>query len=151
MNLAIDLGRTIISRENNHAPFPDAFRVVNELVRLFHNTYIISRVNSEQKNRAEIWLEDNDFYNITGIPKDNVYYCFDRRDKAVIARGLRINVIIDDRPDVLIPMDESVKKILFNPYQGDLDKHGAKLKEIKNLIIVKNWREIEELLDKGMI
>jgi len=67
MNLGIDLGRTIISREDgSFPPFPDAFEVIRELIGQFDQTYTLTRFN-----------------------KDNLYFCFDRRDKAVFAKGIK--------------------------------------------------------------
>ena len=146
MNLGIDIGRCIKgpSKEQYSEPMPGAFETISKLTKKFNNTYIVSRVNSEQRERAIKWLEEKDFYNLTGIPKENVYYCFDRRDKAIYQRGLKINVFIDDRPNCLIPMENHVKKILFNPWEGDLKKYKDELNQLENLIIIKNWKEIGE-------
>lgn len=145
MKIAYDLGRTIVSRQNNYKPFDNCFEVINKLTKKYGDGYIVSRVNSDQKIRAEKWLEDNDFYNLTGLKKENIYYCFERRDKSIFAAGLNINCFIDDRPDVLIPMNNDIKKICYNPWKSDLIKYKDQIKE-NNMIIVKNWKEIEEIL-----
>lgn len=146
MNLGIDLGRTVVCRENNNKPFDDCFNVIRELTHLFNNSFVISRVNSAQREKSIEWLKDNDFYNQTGINKDNVYFCFERRDKNLFVNGLNIGIFIDDRPDVLIPMKDHVKKILFNPFPHDLEKERFRLEKVKNLSIVYHWREIREIL-----
>lgn len=141
-NLGIDLGRTIVSRDNNHAPFENCFEVISKLVKKFDKVYIVSRVNTEQRERAINWLADNDFYLRTGVWEHDVYFCFDRRDKAIFAAGLSVNTFIDDRPDVLAPM-KNVRKILFNPWENDLVRYAE---QIKDMVIVKNWKEVEKIL-----
>jgi hypothetical protein len=145
-NLGIDLGRTVVGpKSEGSKAFENSFEVINKLTKLFNNTFIISRVNSEQRERAINWLEEKDFYNLTGIKKENVYFCFDRKDKCIFVQGLNIDWFIDDRPDVLIPMKNEINKILFNPWEGDLEKHLDQINEMKNLTIVKNWKQIAEI------
>jgi hypothetical protein len=142
-NLGIDLGRTIKgpTKEMYSEPFPDAFGVISKLVKRFNNSYIISRVNSEQRKWAIKWFEDRNFYNITGIPKENIYYCFDRRDKNLFVKGLEIGTFIDDRPDVLLQMNKHMLRILFNPSDSDKEKFKY---ELLQLTILNTWKEIEK-------
>ncbi len=147
-NLGIDLGRTLKQgADAAHAPFPLAFETVKKFHSIFDNIYIVSRVNPEQRERALKWFETVDFFNLTGIKPENVYFCFDRRDKHLFAKGLDITCFIDDRPDCLIPMGKEVLKILFNPFAMDLAKEKDKLEKLKNLHIVKNWGEIAEYFE----
>ena len=141
-NIGIDLGRVLKgpTKDTYNDPMPDAFEVVSKLVKKFNHTYIVSRVNDDQRNRAIKWLDEQNFYEKTGIPRENVYFCFERKDKSVFARGLNIDVFIDDRPDCLLPMNNEVKKILFNPWAGDLEKHKDNLDK---LIILQNWKQVE--------
>lgn len=145
-NLGIDLGRTIKgpTKDDYNKPFPDAFEVISQLTKKFNNIYVVSRVNSDQRERAIKWLEDEKFYDLTGIKRENIYYCFDRRDKGIFQKGLDIDYFIDDRPSCLYGMETHVIKFLFNPWPDDLIKYEAEIKEIKNLIIVNNWKEIGE-------
>ena len=72
-NLGIDLGNVIVGKRQEGSkpfdvpPIDGAFEVISKLVKLFDDTYIVSRVNSEQRERALVWLETHDFYNKTGI------------------------------------------------------------------------------------
>lgn len=146
MNIGYDLGRTIKgpTKEQYNDEMPGAFDVISKLTKKFNNSYIVSRVNSEQRERAINWLNNKNFYNITGIPENNIYYCFDRRDKALFIKALDIRVFIDDRPNVLSPMGDDVLKILFNPYAGDLEEYKDEIMTMKNLIIINNWKQIGE-------
>ncbi len=147
IKIGIDLGRTIVDRENNNKPFPRCFDIILGLSRTYgpDNLFIVSRVNSEQKERAGKWLIDNNFYEQTEFLPQNVYFCFERRDKAIFAKGLGLSIFIDDRPGCLIPMDEDMDKILFNPYKPDVEKFEREIKE-NHLNIKSNWSEIREYL-----
>lgn len=155
MNVGIDLGRTIVDSDSTRIgshfaekqPFPHAFEIIKKLVNICDNVYIVSKVNSEQKAAAEKWFTDVDFYNATGIKPENVYFCFERRDKAFFVKGLNINVFIDDRPEVLSYMDKYVRKILFNPYKPDVEKYKKQIDEHK-MYFVSNWKEIGDLFYK---
>jgi len=148
----LDLGNCIVGRRQKNEgsfesmPIDGMFDILPKLVKRFSNTYIISRVNSEQRERSLLWLEKYDFFNRTGIDKNNLYYCFERRDKALFVKALNIRIFIDDRPNVLTPMGDDVRKILFNPTESDMVKHCDEIKNAKNLVIVRNWKEIEEYL-----
>lgn len=146
MNIGYDLGRTIKgpTKEQYNDEMPGAFDVISKLTKKFNKSYIVPRVNSEQRERAINWLNNKNFYNITGIPENNIYYCFDRRDKALFIKALDIRVFIDDRPTVLSPMGDDVLKILFNPWAGDLEKYKDEIMSMKNLVIVNNWKQIGE-------
>ncbi len=144
--IAFDLGGVF---SNKHLPPPyiieNSFEVAAKLVKKFDDVYIVSRVNSEQRERALKWFVTTDFFNQTGIKESNVYFCFDRRDKALFVKALNINVFIDDRPDVLMEMKENEKKILFNPSEKDYKDYRDVIFD-QNMIVVKNWLEVEKVL-----
>lgn len=143
LNCGVDLGRTIVSRDEKFRPFPNCFEVLKEMVLKFNEVYIVSRVNSEQKLSAEKWLEDNNFYNLTGFKRENVYFCFERADKAIFVKGLDISIFIDDRPDVLVPMRDALK-LLYNPSKNDLLNFSEVIS--KDMKIVNNWSEVRAAL-----
>lgn len=141
-NLGIDLGNVVTSK---NLPPPriieNSFEVIKKLTKKFDKIYIISRVNSAQKERAEKWFKEVDFFNQTNIKEENVYFCFERKDKSIFVRGLNINVFIDDRPEVMYYLPKETLKILFNP-----DMENEYINKLENYKIVKNWKEIEEIL-----
>ncbi len=146
MNIGIDLGYTIKGvRSDGHSDriAPDSFRVISELVKRGDNVFIISKVTSEQKGRAEIWLKNVDFFNQTGVNPQNVYFCFDRRDKALFVKALDIQIMIDDRAEVMVHLSPLVVKFLINPETDDYDIHSRRLFNCK---VVADWMEIERAL-----
>ena len=146
MKIGIDLGWTIKGHKPSNErdlPAPDSFRVISELVRRGDLVYIISKVNSEQKARCEKWLETHDFFDKTGVKPENLYFCFERKDKAIFVKALGIKIMIDDRPEVMAHLDFDVVKFLINPDEADMIQHKDQLINTK---IVKNWLEIAQSL-----
>jgi len=149
MRIGIDLGWTVKGHKpskDRDLPAPDSFRVISELVRSGNIIYIISKVTSEQKERAEKWLQLHDFFNKTGVKPENLYFCFERRDKAIFVAALGIKMMIDDRAEVMAHLPVQVIKLLINPDDDDLERHEGRLFNTKT---VKSWLEIEQSLVDG--
>ena len=143
MKIGLDIGNTIVSSTGGERIiFPYAFEVIRELTKS-NEVYLISRVNSEQRERSLKWLADTNFFNATGVAPNNLFYCFERRDKAIFVKALGIDVMVDDRPSVMSEMDDRVFKILFRPLKKDvLDLK----KPLFNSVIVEEWNDISKLL-----
>jgi hypothetical protein len=103
--------------------------------------YIISKVNEQQRIKVLALLEKSNFHTITGMPKENVFFCARRDQKGVIAKKLSINCFVDDRPEVMANMDKSVHRILFNPIADDVKKWN-----VEHLSIARNWDEVDCLI-----
>lgn len=145
MKIGIDLGDTITSKlDAGRVIFPNAFEVIKRLVDAKHEVYIVSKVNPEQKIRSLKWLEEVRFFELTGVPKDNLYYCETWSEKAPICKNLGIEVHIDDRPQVMACFPEGINKILFKPDANSVLKF---FNFLKNSFVANDWLEVEaELL-----
>lgn len=143
LKIGVDLGGTALWKDGEKInPFPDCIETLAKFSKN-HEIFIVSRVNSNQREKSLKWLEEFNFFEKTGIKKDNLYYCFDRRDKAIFAKALELNLFIDDRPNCLSPMPDSVGKILFRPSQHDLETFSD---SINKMMILTNWREVNDVL-----
>jgi len=146
MNIGVDLGWTIkgvrMTGDRNKIA-PDSFRVLKRLIDRGDKIFIISKVNSEQKERAEKWLKDVRFFEETGINPDNLYFCFEKRDKAMFVKSLDIDVMIDDRAEVMKHLPTKVLKFLITPEIDELRKFQD---DLRNFRLVYHWSEIEEVL-----
>lgn len=143
MNIGIDIGNTIVGNKalmDKYWIDPNCFKVIKRIVSEFDNVYLISRVNQDQRDRSLKWIKEVDLFNKTGISSNNLYYCWERKDKAIFARALNLNVFIDDRAEVMYNIDSEVIKLLINPPEQDLIEYKNKL---INTEIVKSWEEIE--------
>jgi hypothetical protein len=145
-NIAVDVGWTLkgVRKDNDrHKTAPDSFRVIRHLVNQGHNVVLISKVNSRQKEEVEQWLENVDFFNKTGVRPENLFFCFERKDKSIFVKALDIDIMIDDRAEVMAHLPSRVTKFLLNPEEDDLDRHRATL---VGTLIVQDWLEIERVL-----
>lgn len=145
MNIGIDIGNTIKGwKGDKNAVPPDTFRIITDWVKKFNNIYLISRVNQEQKDIVEMWLWDTDFFKQTGVDPNNLYFCWERKDKNLFVKALNITTMIDDRPEVMANMDKNVFKLLIQPDEQDLEKYKFKL---FNTFVVTSWKEIETIVN----
>ncbi|WP_280246324.1 hypothetical protein [Nocardia abscessus] len=82
-------------------PTAGAFEVLPRLVRRFEGrAWVISKCGPRIEQRTRRWLDHHDFYDRTGIARENVRFCRARADKAVHCAELGITHMIDDRLDV---------------------------------------------------
>ncbi|MGW4718144.1 hypothetical protein [Nocardia sp. NPDC004260] len=82
-------------------PSAGAFEVLPRLVRRFEGrAWVISKCGPRIEQRTRQWLDHHDFYDRTGIARENVRFCRARADKAVHCAELGITHMIDDRVDV---------------------------------------------------
>lgn len=147
MRIGIDLGRTLhsVNGSKDRNPAENSFSTIKRMIEEYEaDVFIISRVNSQQKEEAENWFVKHSFFEQTKIKPENVFFCFERRDKAIFGSGLRLDVMIDDRMDVLRHFPSFVDKYWIGPSKTELelDLH----KEVQNYKIVYNWHEIEKSL-----
>src|SRR5579862_1684003 len=146
MNIGVDLGWTVKgvrANGNKDTIAPDSFSVIKCLVNRGDTVFVISKVNSAQKERAEKWLKDVNFFEETGIKPENVYFCFEKKDKAVFVKALDIKIMIDDRTEVMANLPVLVVKFLISPDVFEYHKFSHMLYNCK---MVANWLEIEKSL-----
>ncbi|MEV0298925.1 hypothetical protein [Nocardia sp. NPDC050710] len=82
-------------------PSPNAFEVLTRLVDHFEGrAWVISKCGPRVQERTLRWLDHHDFYDRTGVPRDNVRFCRKRVEKATHCAELSITHMIDDRIEV---------------------------------------------------
>lgn len=141
MVIGIDLGGTIAHRVDGvMVPMPECMEVIARLRKQVKAIYIVSRVTDEQSLRAYWFFNRNNFFEETGLTPNKVHFCYERRDKAPICERLGVTHFIDDRPEVVSHMGDSVVKLLMRPLQIDMDEYAP---WIRNLTVVNSWNEIE--------
>ena len=144
--IGIDFGRTIFDPNNgNKIVFPHAFRVIRRMVDEGHAVHIISKVTEEQEVRGRKWIVDVNFLQETGVKMENIHFCRERWEKAVIAEDVQLTHHIDDRPEVMVHMDVRILKYLFQPKGDDLVEHFNRLR-FHTVTVVNTWLEIENLI-----
>jgi hypothetical protein len=133
--LGVDFGRVIMSPADGDgapdtrflvmpeadavaiAPPPDAFAVLAGLVRLFEGrVWVVSKAGPRIQGLTRRWLEHHQFHERTGVARDAVRFCRERKEKRVHAEKLRLTHFIDDRVDVLAHLTGVVPhRYLFGP------------------------------------
>lgn len=110
---------------------------IKRLTQLFgtENVWLISKAHKNTEAKTNRWLAHNDILARTGLLPEHVLFCQARPDKATVCQRLAITYFVDDRPDVLVPMDLAVPhRYLFGPQP----RAG-----LKNLTPVEDWPEAE--------
>lgn len=86
-------------------PSPGAFDVLPRLVELFGGrAWIISKCGPRVQDRTRQWLDHHEFYDRTGLSRDNLRFCRARAEKARHCAELSITHMIDDRIDVHVAL-----------------------------------------------
>lgn len=117
--LGVDIGRVIIHGDGPdtnfiggtdadamNAPAMDGvFDALSRLRARFEGrVWLVSKCGPRIEMRSRAWLDHHGFFETTGIPRENLRFCRNRKDKTPICRDLGIGFFVDDRADVLVPM-----------------------------------------------
>lgn len=151
--LGVDIGNVIIENrlndkeqldEKGYAELPVVDGSLEALKKLFlefsGNVFLISKCTEWAQEQILSWLDTHDFYNKTGVNRDNIYFVRARHEKDAICKKLGITHFIDDRLEVLSHMIETVPNlILFQPDQDEINKFSQFLPKV---IRVENWSEV---------
>lgn len=151
-SVGIDIGRVLITPGDGRGdtsflsgsdldamrtpPSPGAFDVVASLVTAFRGrAWLVSKCGPRIQERSRRWLAHHRFFERTGMPPSQLRFCRKRGDKAPICAQLGLEAFIDDRPDVLRPMEGIVGwRYLFGPQKRPGVPHG--------MIAVRDWAEV---------
>lgn len=117
--LGIDIGRVIIDGSSHpnggdtaffngdHATMlatpemPDAIETITRLVAEFEGqVWLVSKCGERVKRRSLRWLHHRDFFERTGIPRQNTRFCRKRPEKRDHALELGLTHFVDDKIDV---------------------------------------------------
>lgn len=153
--IGIDIGRVIITpgddssdtsflRGNvqdalNTQPYPGAFETIAKLVQLYDGrVWLVSKAGPRTQEKTRLWLEHHQFYERTGIGKQQVRFCRQRHEKADHCRELQITHFIDDRIQVLRHLRYLVPKLyLFGEQKnGFINPHW--------IVPTLNWQAVQQ-------
>jgi hypothetical protein len=91
------------------------------------------------------WLDRHDFFRETGVARERIRFCRERRDKATICRELGITHFVDDRHDVLGPLVGIVPHLFLLQSRGTDPGLAATLPP--GIARVTRWSEIVAAVD----
>lgn len=124
--IAFDLGGVVFSTHNDTNIFsqnyietelnPGISDIIQTLQRDKKNKLIIiSKAFPNNARKSREILSYNDLDHLF----NSIIFCEHISEKAVIAKAMKVDVMIDDRQDVLNYFPEGIKTILFNPEEVD--------------------------------
>ena len=144
MKIGCDIGG-VIKEMTSDDPIKGAIEAINQLLKKGHSVVLISKCNETYRTQINTWLVQN------GLDHIEVKYCKEYNEKINIAQKLGIDVMIDDKIQVLqsfmpshyitkIWFCDDVKKIKgTQKYQPEL---------LKTIRLAKNWEMILEILNE---
>ena len=115
-----------------------AFASIERLVDLFGGrVWLVSKCGPRVAERSRRWLEHHGFWKATGVAREHLRFCRERRETAGICLELGIGRFVDDRLDVLVPMAGIVPhRFLF----------GASWSRDPSVYAVPTWEAAEALV-----
>ena len=124
--IAFDLGGVVFSTHNDTNIFSQNYIEtelnpgISDIIQTLHRDkknklIIISKAfpNNARKSKEILSYNDLDFL------FNSIIFCEDISEKAEIAKAMKVDVMIDDRQDVLNFFPEGIKTILFKPDEVD--------------------------------
>jgi hypothetical protein len=152
--LGVDIGRVLIAGEGSSdtsffggtdaeametPEIEGAFDAVAHLVDRFDGrVWLVSKCGPRIQARTTLWLAHHDFFGRTKVDSQNVRFCRERPEKAVICARLGVTHFVDDRADVLRAMIDVVPhRFLF----------GGATPETRDWTAVPTWRDAEPAIE----
>lgn len=156
--LGIDIGNVIIDNRvpvykdgveidyhTEYALAPSLPGVIEALQRLRtekfgDNIHIVSRATPVQAENNLRWLNENGFFEKTGVSRDNLHFCLERHEKAPYCRTHGVTHFVDDHPEVLSHMLEDVPHLFaLRPFEEEVTQFKELFPRIHR---VESWDEI---------
>jgi hypothetical protein len=110
-----------------------------------YDLYIVSYCQLSMKERTTKILQRHGFSLL--IPEVNWIFVQDRKDKAQVCQTYKLDVMIDDRYDVLENIHKFCTSTTLYWFQNGETTVGTKTKPVnKSILVVKNWRSLATLL-----
>lgn len=96
---------------------------MQRILRRFQHVYLVSAATDpEMQARILSWLEHWKFWEVTGIPKDHIYFCRSASEKGNLCRKLKLSphVFLDDTPQALESLGGIVpQRFFFDRLEGE--------------------------------
>ena len=141
--IACDIGGVIRNMVDDK-PIENAVESVIKLAENSSNRLIIiSRCKDSYKQRSKMWLEK---HNLSHIP---TYYCLEYGEKIKIANDNNVNIMIDDRMQILSTFPSSIIKIWFCSDTKKIE--GARKFQpdyFNSVRIARSWVDVLEIIEE---
>jgi len=144
IRLGIDIGGVVISKDSEEGeetsffsedylktpPEPFVLDSIQKLISILgiDNVFLVSKCGQNFRKKTLEWLDYVGFFSKTKMPRENVRFCDERFQKAIICNEIGITHFVDDRLDVLkhlIGVETIQELYLYKP--NDIKKQGQYL------------------------
>lgn len=154
--IGIDISGVLADNKHAHIKTRDyaVFSVMEDAINIVRkiasqhgaeNIHIISCVKSHQLSFITgIWMETHNFLKETSVLLDNIHICSSLKDKAKIAKKLKLTHFIDNRPEVLNHFPKNIVIIAFQPKDSEMKKYPNVLSRAK---VASSWKEVDKYLN----
>lgn len=128
MKIGIDVGNVIIHGtdtdtsffEDDYLATPEvsgAFDAIRDLIEQGHVVRLVTKCGKWTMERTYQWLLHHGFFEHTTLRPYDIVYVKNRTDKVHIARGLHLDMFVDDREDIILSLTDDVEyPILFSSW-----------------------------------
>lgn len=157
--LGIDIGNVIIDHRAGvdvfdgmtgraYAAIPEVENALKSIRTLRDGRFgpsivLVSHASAWAEQKIRFWLDHHAFFEKTGVARDQVRFCRDRRDKAAICAREAVTHFVDDRPEVLQHLQGVVThRYLF----GALAELSVEQVRSMGLTVCENWTDAERML-----
>ena len=143
--IAFDLYGVIINKNINGYMFESILSLKLAVQKYGRdNIFIISKAKDKYVELNKEYLNNIHFFDNTLINKENLIFCREYEDKAILCKKLNIDYMIDDSLKVakFILDYQTTKPILFGSHLK-LDKEL-----INKIIYIKNWTKFRKFMCK---
>jgi len=87
--------------------------------------WLVSKCGTRVQNRTLHWLDEHDFYARARVPRDQVRFCRERREKRGHCTSLGLTHFVDDHPDVHAAIRGAVDhQYFFGPQRKPVPAFG---------------------------
>ncbi|AYV82539.1 MAG: hypothetical protein Hyperionvirus1_118 [Hyperionvirus sp.] len=142
MKIGCDIGG-VLKEMISDEPIVDALETIRKLVELKHQIILISKCKEGYRTYIQEWLKEHKLDNL------EVYYCDEYGEKIDIGMKEKIDVMIDDKIQVLNSFERNrdIKKIWFccdSKKINGAKKYQSEL--LKNIFIAGDWKIVFEII-----
>lgn len=139
--IACDIGG-VIRDQATDAPIENGVEALISLSEDVTNTVIlISKCKDHYKQKSTLWLEENNLSHL------RVFYCLEYGEKVKLAHDNQVNVMIDDRMQVLSTFPPSITKIWFCSDPKKIQGAQRYQPDFVNAVrIARNWTDVLQVI-----
>jgi hypothetical protein len=124
--------------------------VIGELIsdKFFtpEDVFIVSKCGEKFQAKTLEYLNYIQFFELTGMKRENVYFCLKKKDKAGICERLEINYFVDDSLAVLREMKQ-LEMTRFYYYTSTEETPANYLCFSPYLELVQSWNAIRQYFE----